>query len=73
MLLNRGLEGFWVALGRFWATGGLPDASKTHVGRSLWGGPWIYFWSIWASLGEVLGRLGEILEDSWGVWGLGLW
>ena len=34
MLQNRGLVGFWAALGRFWVTGGLPDASKTHVDAS---------------------------------------
>ena len=37
---SRGLEGVWAALGRFWATGSFPHASKT---QTLLGASWVDF------------------------------
>ena len=46
--------GFWAALGCFFVTTDLPDASGTPSTR-LWGGSWGRFWLILAHLGGVLG------------------
>ena len=59
-LQDRGLEGFRAALGRFWATGGFPDASKAPLG-SLLGRFLVEFTATWRCVGASRGGLGGSL------------
>ena len=51
-------RGSWTALGRFRATGGLPDASKTRFKR-LWGGSGTDSGRFWRVLGASWGEMGK--------------